>query len=258
MPAPEALEPGSMPDGASAAERSVDAAQARAPGALRIAIVGAESTGKSQLAQSLARRLEEDFGLRCACVGEYLREWCDERARTPRADEQWGIAQEQQRRIDQAAARDDVDAVLCDTTPIMISVYSELLFDDRSLDTLARPSQQSADATLLTALDLPWIADGLQRDGPHVRAPVDALVRARLIAWKIDWSLVAGSGQARTDAALDALRPVLRRRAERDVRGSGLFSRLVGSRAGPPGPSWVCERCDEPQCEHLARRRSGH
>lgn len=224
-------------------------------GALRIAIVGAESTGKSALAQALASRLDSDFGLRSACVGEYLREWCDARGRTPRADEQQGIAQEQQRRIELAAARPDVDVVLCDTTPIMISVYSELLFDDRSLDEFARPCQQAADATLLTALDIPWVADGLQRDGPHVRGPVDALVRARLVAWRVDWSLVAGQGDARVAAALDALRPLLRRRAERDAGASpdGLFGRLLGSRSGPPGPAWVCERCDDPACEHLAR-----
>lgn len=36
------------------------------------------------------------------------------------------------------------------------------------------------DVTLLTATDLPWQADGAQPDGPHVRAPVDALVRAAL------------------------------------------------------------------------------
>ena len=73
-------------------------------GALRIAIVGAESTGKSELAQALARHLASDFGLRAACVGEYLREWCDAHGRTPRADEQLGIAQEQQRQLDRDAA----------------------------------------------------------------------------------------------------------------------------------------------------------
>ena len=222
-------------------------------GAVVVAVIGAESTGKSQLVQALARRLQEEFGLRCACVGEVLREWCDERGRTPRADEQLGIAQEQQRRIDAAAARPDVDVVLCDTTPIMISVYSDVLFDDRSLDAVARPAQQAADSTLLTALDLPWVADGLQRDGPHVRAPVDALLRARLHVWRIDWALVSGQGEARVDAAVDALRPLLRRHAERAPTGAGLFSRLLGSRSGPPGPAWVCERCDDPACEHLAR-----
>ncbi len=243
------------PVGDTTATPSANPAAGSRPGALRVAIVGAESTGKSQLAQALARRLAAEFGLRCACVGEYLRDWCDERGRTPRAEEQLGIAQEQQRRIDAAAARPDVDVVLCDTTPLMTSVYSELLFDDRALDAIARPAQQAAHATLLTALDLPWVADGLQRDGPHVRAPVDALVRARLHAWRVDWSLVSGQGEARVDAAVDALRPLLRRHAGQAATHSGIFRRLLGSRSGPPGPAWVCERCDDPACEHRARVR---
>src|SRR5579862_6481998 len=150
---------------------------------LRIAIVGAESTGKSVLARALADALADEFGLRCAVVDEYLRHWCDEHGRTPRADEQMGIALEHASRIDQAAAQPGLDVLVCDTTPMMVAIYSDLLFDDRSLEPVARDCQQRMDLTLLTALDLPWVADGLQRDGPHVRAPVDARVRARLADW---------------------------------------------------------------------------
>ena len=46
-------------------------------GALRLAIVGAESTGKTVLARALAERLAPLTGLRCAWVGEWLREWCE-------------------------------------------------------------------------------------------------------------------------------------------------------------------------------------
>lgn len=219
---------------------------------LRIAIVGAESTGKSDLARALADALAREFGLRCAVVDEYLRDWCDEHVRTPRADEQMGIALEHARRIAAAAARTDLDVVLCDTTPLMVAVYSDLLFDDGSLEPMARDCQRGLDITLLTSLDLPWVADGLQRDGPHVRGPVDARVRARLNDWGTAWSLVSGAGPARVACALDALRPLLRERA-RQRRSSGLFSRLEGSLAGPPGPRWVCERCDDPDCEHLPR-----
>jgi nicotinamide riboside kinase len=219
---------------------------------LRVAIVGAESTGKSALVLELQAALAQDFGLRCACVAEYLRTWCDERGRTPRADEQLALAEEHARRIAAACEQPGIDVVLCDTTPLMVAVYSDLLFDDRSLEPLARECQRGMDATLLTSLDLPWVADGLQRDGPHVRAPVDARVRARLNDWGVPWSLVSGSGPARAAHALDALRPLLRQRA-RQERGTGLFSRLERSREGPPGPQWVCERCDDPQCEHLAR-----
>jgi nicotinamide riboside kinase len=223
-----------------------------APGALKVAIVGAESTGKSDLARALADALSREFGLRCRIVDEWLRDWCDEKGRTPRADEQMGIAREHARRIAEAAAQPGVDVLLCDTTPLMVAVYSDLLFDDRALEPVARDCQQTMDATLLTSLDLPWVADGLQRDGPHVRAPVDARVRARLADWGTPWSLVSGAGPARVASAVDALRPLLRRRA-RAGRSTGLFSRLEGSLSGPPGPRWVCDRCDDPACEHQTR-----
>ena len=221
---------------------------------LRIAIVGAESTGKSELAHALADALAREFGLRALVVDEYLREWCDQQRRTPRADEQMGIAQEHARRIDAAATQPGVDLLLCDTTPLMVAVYSDLLFDDRSIDVVARDAQGRMELTLLTALDLPWVADGLMRDGPHVRAPVDERVRARLGEWGAAWCLVSGSGPARVACALDALRPALRLHARRSVgRARGLFTRLEGSLAGPPAPVRLCELCDDPQCERHPR-----
>ena len=52
---------------------------------MKIAILGAESTGKSQLADALANGLRSQ-GKTVSLVGEYLREWCDIHGRTPRAD----------------------------------------------------------------------------------------------------------------------------------------------------------------------------
>ncbi len=219
---------------------------------LRVAIVGAESTGKSVLAHALADALAREFGLRCAVVDEYLRTWCEDQRRTPRADEQMGIALEHARHIAAAAAQPGLDVLLCDTTPLMVAVYSDLLFDDRSIEPVARDCQQRMDLTLLTSLDLPWVADGLQRDGPHVRAPVDARVRARLGNWGVTWSVVSGSGDARTAGALDALRPLLRLQG-RHERSTGLLSRLQASQEGPPQPQWICERCDDPLCERHPR-----
>jgi nicotinamide riboside kinase len=234
-------------------ERDLPPAASAGGGApLCVAIVGAESTGKSALARGLADALADEFGLGSLVVDEWLRDWCDQHGRTPRAEEQMAIAREHARRIDEAAVRPGVDVLLCDTTPLMVAVYSDLLFDDRSLEPVARDCQRRMDATLLTSLDLPWVADGHQRDGPHVRAPVDARVRARLADWGTPWSLVSGSGPARVASALDALRPLLRERA-RGQRPSGLFGRLQDSLAGPPGPRWVCERCDDPACEHSMR-----
>ncbi|HET9820510.1 MAG TPA: AAA family ATPase [Burkholderiaceae bacterium] len=219
--------------------------------AVVIAIVGAESTGKSTLAAALAARVAVETGLACTHVDEELRTWCERAGRVPRPEEQRAVAEAQQARIAEAAAAHDV--VVADTTALMIAVYSRLVYDDRSLDAWAGQAHaHSVTHTLLTALDLPWVSDGLQRDGPHVRAPVDALVRELLCAHGIAWSLVSGQGVARLDAALDAVAPLLRPRA---APGSGLFTRLAARDAAQPAWRWICETCDVPDCEHALRRR---
>jgi nicotinamide riboside kinase len=175
--------------------------------ALRIAVLGAESTGKTTLAAALAPRLAQDTGLRVAWVPELLREWCDHTGRTPRAHEQAAILRGQHERIEAAAAAHDL--VVCDTTALMTAVYSRIVFGDRTLDARAVALHRCMDLTLLTALDLPWVAD-TQRDGPQVRVPVDDALRELLKGNGLPWRLVAGSGAARLEAAVQAVAPLLR------------------------------------------------
>jgi nicotinamide riboside kinase len=205
-----------------------------------IGVLGAESTGKTTLASQLGAALAGN-GRRVVVVNEYLREFCDEHARTPVQSEQAGIAAEQSRRIDLAAQ--DADIVIADTTVLMIAVYSETVFGDRSLYEQAIESHRRCDLTLLTALDIPWKADGLQRDGPHVREPVDALIRAALIGAALPFAVVAGSGDKRVDAALLAIRHAMKEPdAEDEARAN-------------PAWRWVCERCGDANCErHLLPR----
>lgn len=223
---------------------------------LRIAIVGAESTGKTVLARALAAELATLTGLRCTWVGEWLRDWCTQEGRTPRPDEQAAIARHQQALIDTAAARHDL--VVCDTTPLMTAVYSGLLFDDRTLDAYAIEQQRRCQLTLLTALDIAWEPDGLQRDGPQVRTPVDNRIRTLLTAHALPWSLVAGQGAARLAAAVDAVAPRLRDRLQ---PGTGLFTRLARRDAADTAEAaawrWVCETCDDASCEHALQRLRG-
>src|SRR5450755_754964 len=99
-------------------------------GAFVVVLLGAESTGKTTLARELAAALAAR-GEIVACVDEYLREFCAGRGRTPRRDEQSGIAAQQSERIAAASARADI--VIADTSALMIAVYSELVFGDTSL-----------------------------------------------------------------------------------------------------------------------------
>lgn len=204
-----------------------------------LALLGAESTGKSTLAEQLSHSLATR-GLRVTRVDEYLREFCDRHGRTPTCAEQPLIAAEQARRI-AAAARpgpsgQGPDWVVADTSPLLTAVYSETVFGDRSLYPEAQALHaRQVNLTLLTALDLPWQADGLQRDGPHVRQPVDVLLRRALVAGGIGFSVVAGQGRARLAAALAAWEAAQR-----------------SHRPEPQHPlrwrHW-CARCGDPDCE---------
>ena len=216
-----------------------------------IAVLGAESSGKTTLAAALAQRLGEETGLRCTWVPEWLRTWCAREGRTPRLDEQAAIARVQHEHIDAAAAGHDV--VVCDTTALTTAVYSRLVFGDRSLDASAVALHRRVDITLLTALDLPWVPDGHQRDGAHVRAPVDATLRELLVEHRLDWTLVSGRGERRTESALDAVAPLLR---SRPAPRPGLFRRLAQRDAAEPAWTWVCDTCDVPECEHATMRRA--
>lgn len=199
---------------------------------MKIALLGAESTGKTALSEALAQRLRER-GHRVQTVGEVLREWCVREGRTPRPEEQLPIAQEQERRVDAAAARAGI--VIADTTSLMVAIYSAMLFDDGTLYRFALERQRGYDLTLLTGLDLPWVADGLQRDGPHVREPVDALVREGLAKAGVAYRVVYGTGEERV---VNALAPVLE---------------LLGERPASVGGTrwkWACDKCSDPECEH--------
>ena len=194
-----------------------------------IAVLGAESTGKTDLAAALAARLNHR-GIPTTLVPEYLREWCEREGRTPQPSEQAGIAREQTRRIADAAKS---GVVVADTTSVMTAVYSDLLFDDGSLYAEALAAQRGYAITLLTALDLPWIADGMQRDGPHVREPVDAMVRAALGRAPVSFAVVHGRGSERLASAWNALNLA----AQSENRASN-------------GWRWSCDKCSDPVCEH--------
>ncbi len=202
---------------------------------MKIALLGAESTGKSELAKALCARLQES-GLTIYRVDEYLREWCDTHQRTPRQDEQLHIVQTQMARALEAPAN---AVVIADTTPLMTAVYSQMLFNDHSLNELALAHQSVYDVTLLTGLDLPWVSDGLQRDGPHVREPVDAALRHMLGLAGLPYQVVYGTGQQRLANALFCI--------GRQVPN---WAKPLERPEPPSRWSGLCESCGDGDCEH--------
>jgi nicotinamide riboside kinase len=220
--------------------------------AICIGINGAESTGKTTLAAELAAALGKATGQSVAWVPEVLRQWCENTGRTPLAHEQANIMRSQHQRIDAAAQTHSL--VVCDTTALMTAVYSRMLFGDRTLDERAAVlHRRSIHMTLVTAIDLPWVADGFMRDGPQVREPVDRMLRELMQTHRIACAVVRGEGPARLQQALAAVQGVLRPGAPGE-RGTGRFSGLNNAQAGRR--AWSCDCCPPEQEAAVPRQHS--
>lgn len=207
-------------------------------GLRRIAILGAESSGKSSLVSALAQVLRAR-GHTVHAVPEALRLWCEREGRTPQAHEQAAIAQAQA----QAVLACGQGTVLADTTPLQTAVYSEHFFGDAQLTAQALTHQRLYHHTLVMGLDLAWQSEWL-REGPEGRAPVDRLLRERLQEAGLDFRVIYGQGLARLNHALLALGEAAEDAATGQQRLSAQFD-LNGGRT-----PWRCEHCSDPACEH--------
>jgi len=202
---------------------------------MKIAILGAECSGKTTLAKRLAAELTRQ-GFSACFVAEALREWCDRNQRTPKANEQTDIAKLQIQRIQDAPA---VDYLIADTTALITAIYSEIIFNDPSLYPLALENQQSFDLTLVMGLDLLWVADGIQRDGVAIQSEFDAKLRLVLQRQGIGFSVIYGSGDERFNNAMTAVATISK------------VQHLPQEKTTRQSPwQWVCEKCSDAQCEH--------
>lgn len=176
------------------------------PSVQRIAVLGAESSGKSTLCEALARR----YGT--VWVPEYLREFVDTRARVPFESDQYPIACAQLARENEAAEQAAARAgryLFCDTTPLMTALYSRQYWGRVDPQLARLDSRHDYAWTLVTAPDSPWEPDGLQRESEQVRQKVHRMLIETLETRAIPYVLLEGSlaqRLCRVDALLGAPR----------------------------------------------------
>ncbi|MEK9811623.1 MAG: ATP-binding protein [Bordetella sp.] len=162
-------------------------------GVLSVAVIGAESTGKTTLCRWLAKRLN---GLH---LEETLRHWVVQRGRTPRDDEQLDIlyAQQRQERAGlQQASRNRQQWLFCDSAPLVTAAYSHFYFNDSSLDMLATAHHQAHYCATLFCVPqgLDWVAEPGQRDGPQAREAVHQTLLALIQSAQTDQVILLSGG----------------------------------------------------------------
>jgi NadR type nicotinamide-nucleotide adenylyltransferase len=178
----------------------------RAAFALRICVIGAESTGSTTLARALAGH----YGT--PCVADYASEYSITKRR--RGEPVWTtaeflhIAREQARRED-LAARQCTRVLICDSDAWATETWHERHLRRRSflLQEVAE-ARRRPELYLLTSPGVPFDPDGT-RIGEHTRDWMHRRYVERLASSPHPWLLVSGSAAARLHQAIDAIDELL-------------------------------------------------
>jgi len=176
----------------------------------RVCIVGAESTGSTTLARSLAAAYETIW------VPEYGREYTVEKFTIGTGD-RWlpsdflRIALEQNALEDRMAREAPVGIMFCDTDSLATALWEEVYLGSSSDAVWRAADGHGAPYALYLLTDhvgVPWEQDGL-RLGDETRAAMTARFEEVLSARGLPWLKVSGTRSARLSQAVDAITPFL-------------------------------------------------
>lgn len=172
------------------------------PAPLVVVVIGPESTGKTTLATTIAERYGAPLSL------EFVRAFVERELRTPGPGDVESIARGQMAIEDLAgdAARDSESRVLVkDTDLVSTCVYARHYYGvcPGWIESAAR--ERRGDLYLLLAPDVPWVADGAQRDRPHGRERLFQLFADELTTLSASTIVIRGAWDEREAAASGAI-----------------------------------------------------
>jgi NadR type nicotinamide-nucleotide adenylyltransferase len=169
--------------------------------AKRVCVLGAESTGTTTLARSLAEHFET------VSTKEYGREYSA--LKQDRGETSWTtaefvqIAAEQNRR-EQSAARQANRVCIFDTNAFATRFWHRRYIGSESDAVRIEAENARCDLYLLTGDEIPFVQDGL-RDGEHVRHAMHLWFEEALQSQPVPWRLLRGPEDARLSAAVSAV-----------------------------------------------------
>ncbi len=173
----------------------------------RVALLGAESSGKTTLAAALAAHFGTEW------VPEFVRDYLDDGPNIDYTPADLVAIGAGQRALERAYAKLPgplkTGLLFCDTDALTTTVWAELYFgENHAPPALVRLAENDRYATtLLLAPDLPWASDGTRdRPDPATRAWFFGRLRWWLEHVGRPYVVISGDGAARLAAAVAVLR----------------------------------------------------
>ncbi|MEC9443506.1 MAG: ATP-binding protein [Pseudomonadota bacterium] len=166
---------------------------------ITVAVLGAESTGKTTLCRDLAAHFDSLW------VSEYMRtylqaKWDDEQL-TCTWEDLLPIAQGQIKRENDLAKQvaqtlDKNRYLFCDTSLFELMVYSHWYYGNCPAALEQAALAHHYDLIVLTEVDIPWVADDL-RDSPYQRDEISAYFASQLSKHQKPFVRISGDRKER-------------------------------------------------------------
>ncbi len=169
----------------------------------RIVITGAESTGKSTLAQALSGYYGEPW------TGEYVRDYVNQIDHALNVDDLEAIA-EGQFAYEDAGPLKAKRLVLHDTNILSSIIYANHYFDQSIEWVNDRFLTSNYTLYLLCMPDIPWVPDEGQRESPEERDKLHKLFKESLESLQLPYVEISGDQAARFGTAIQAIDTVLK------------------------------------------------
>jgi NadR type nicotinamide-nucleotide adenylyltransferase len=169
----------------------------------RVAIVGAESTGKTWLAEALADYYAEPF------VPEYAREYLLERGLDYDYTEADVLTMAKAQMVSEEAIAPKARRLLfCDTNLVVIKVWMDHSYQRTHPWVLHEMRLRHYDLHLVCDIDLPWTPDPL-REHPHLRLYFRQVYLRELQDLGVKYKVIQGLERSRLGAAIVAIEELL-------------------------------------------------
>ncbi len=163
----------------------------------KIAITGPESTGKSWLAEQLAKRYHTVW------VPEYAREYLQHFTGKYALEDIIAISVKQLNQTNESLNLAN-KLIFSDTEMLVCMIWSEVVFGKVPSVIENAFHQQDFDLYLLCDIDLPWEPDPL-REHPDRRAEIFQMYFGALSAAKLPFEIISGLGEHRLESAVHAI-----------------------------------------------------